>query len=135
MSQIAPVIKAFLIADKVLQEKNTNKWCAIGIFDRIYAPQFPCIHTNLALYIRLGDAQGKYKVKIEFCDSADRVLAKFENIEIDIPSRLACPDFGINTTNLLIPAPGKYCFKLYFNDLIAQLFDLDVAVFPSRKEP
>ena len=123
---IKPEIKSFLIADKVIQEKHTNKWSAIGIFDRIFVKKFPSIHKDLALYIRLSDAEGVYKLRVEFTYQDEKVLSRFEGIEITIPSRLAFPDFGINTQNLPLPKPGKYYFRLILNDEFIQQIPLDV---------
>ncbi len=111
-----PVIKSFLIADSVIQEKGSNKWSAIGIFDRIYTHNFPFLHANTALYIKLADAEGEYELKIEFVDSSGRKLGIFEGIKLKVLSKLDTPDFGIKTQNLFIPASGKYHFDLYFNN-------------------
>lgn len=131
---VNPSIESFLIADKVIQEKNTNKWSIIGIFDKIYTGSFPCIHSSLSLYIRLSGGWGKYKIKIEFCDDQDRVLGLFEGIEIDVKDKLAFPGFGINTTRLQIPQPGKYWFKLYFNDEFLEQFPIQVVLIEENKK-
>ena len=111
-----PNIISFLIADSIIQEKGTNKWSVIGIFDRIHASSFPFIHPNLALYIKLSDAEGDYSIKIEFTNDAGQKLGVFEGLKLTIHSKLETPDFGIQTRNLTIPSPGKYNFDLYFND-------------------
>lgn len=121
-----PNIISFLIADSVIQEKHSNKWSAIGIFDRIYASKFPCMHANMALYIKLCDAEGDYKIRVEFSDSNARKLGVFEGINLKVGSKLATPDFGIQTRNLFIPKPGKYSFDLYFNDQHCGAFPLNV---------
>jgi hypothetical protein len=61
-----PEIITFLIADNVMQERGSNKWSAIGIFDRIYSSKFPCLHANMALYVKLADAEGEYDIRVEF---------------------------------------------------------------------
>lgn len=126
MPPTKPNVTTFLIADKVIQEKGTNKWSAIGIFNRLSAPVFPCLHNTLGLYLRLTDAQGDYDVKIRFCDSHDRDLAMFQGIKLHIPSKLAHQDFGINTRQLPIPKEGRYHFRLYFNDELVEQIALDV---------
>ncbi len=126
MIPVKPEIISFLIADMVIQEKGTNKWSAIGIFDKIRAVSFPYIHPGLALYIRLADAEGDYNIRIEFCDDSDQIFAVFEGITLSIQSRLHHPDLGIKTVNLAIPKPGKYYFKLYFNGAFTKGFQLDV---------
>lgn len=133
MLPVKPEIISFLIADMVIQEKATNKWSAIGIFDRIRATSFPYTHPGLGLYIRLADAEGDYDVRIEFCDDSDRIFAVFEGITVSIHSRLQHPDFGMKTANLPIPKPGKYYFKLYFNGSFAKGFRLDVEVMPQKQ--
>lgn len=134
MLPVKPEIISFLIADMVIQEKGTNKWSAIGIFDRIRAANFPYIHPCLALYIRLADAEGDYDISVEFCDDSDRIFAVFEGITLSILSRLHHPDLGIRAGNLLIPKSGKYYFKLYFNGVFAKGFQLDVDEIPSLRQ-
>ena len=126
MLPVKPEIISFLIADLVLQEKVTNKWSIIGIFDRINTANFPYVHPSLFLYIRLSDAQGDYKIQVEFCDSDDHTLAVFEGITVSVHSRLHYPEFGLKTVNLPIPRPGRYFFKLYFNGEFAKSLPLEV---------
>lgn len=126
MSPVKPEIVSFLIADMLIQEKGTNKWSAIGIFDRIRAAGFPYVHPGLSLYIRLADAEGNYDVRVEFCDNNDHILAMFDGITLSVHSRLHQPDIAIKTANLPIPKPGKYYFKLYFNKAFVKGFQLHV---------
>lgn|SRR3989338_2753726 len=119
-----PKIITFLIADNVMQEKGSNKWSAIGIFDRIHASKFPTLHTNMALYMKLSDAEGEYDIRIEFVDSDGRKLSIFEGIKLRVGSKLNHPDFGIRAQNLMIPKPGKYHFDLYFNNELCESYPL-----------
>ena len=111
-----PQIKSFLIADMVIQEQGTYKWSAIGIFDRIYSKNFPCVHANMALYVKLADALGDYDVRVEFCDANMQKLSVFQGVKINVADKLSAPECGIQTKNLIIPRPGKYTFDLYCND-------------------
>jgi len=124
--KVKPSVQSILIADRVIQEKNTNKWSIIGVFDRIIAKKFPIIHPSLALYIRLNDAQGKYNIRVEFCDSNGRKLALFKGLTLVVSSRLDNPDFGIQTYNLPIPKPGKYFFNFYFNEEFIKDFPIEI---------
>ncbi len=115
-----PEVKSFLVADTVLQEKGTNKWSVIGVFDQILAPQFPTARPGLGLYVKLADAEGRYKVRIEFRDSADALLTWLEGIEIATQGSVATLDFGVQTWNLQIPKAGRYHFMLYLNGDLVQ---------------
>lgn len=130
-----PEVKAFLIADSVIQEKLTNKWAVIGIFDRVAAPAYPTARPTLGLYVKLADAQGYYKIAIEFRDSQDRLLNRLEGIEISAPSGASTVDFGLQTYNLPIPAPGRYHFVLHLNGEIAQMVPIEAIKVAAPKLP
>jgi hypothetical protein len=100
-----PEVKAFIIADSVIQEKLTNKWSVIGVFDRVAAPAFPTARPTLGIYVKLADARGHYKMALEFRDAQDRMLNRLEGIEISAPANASTIDFGLQTFNLPIPAP------------------------------
>ena len=134
VNPLPPVIKSFLIADMIIQEQRTNKWSAIGIFDKMYAVNSPFRYHSLGLYIRLTDAEGKYLIRVEFCDENDRKLALFGGIGLTVPSRLDSVDFGIQTRDLPIPKPGKYNFDLYFNDQQAGSLPLVVEQIKIKKK-
>jgi len=83
----------------------------------------------MGLFVVAGDMEGNYRVKIEFCDSADHVLASMDGIEIQgIRSRQDSVEFGIQTGLLPVSAPGRYTFKLYFNGELATVKDIDAEV-------
>ncbi len=111
----APHVKSFLIADSVFQQ-TTGKWCIIGVFGRIEAETFPCLHPNLGLYVKLADAHGAFDVNVEFQDSTGKVLARLSGLRVDSRDPLAEPEFGVQIQQLPLPAAGTYFFKLYFND-------------------
>ena len=117
-----PMLKSFVIADSVFQQSVTNKWCIIGIFQRIQATKFPVLHQSLGLYVSVGDAQGEYDVRVDFRNAEDKRLASFSGLHLQVKDRLAEVNFGIQTRDLIIPSPGKYHFFLHFNtDQIGQI--------------
>ena len=112
-----PVVKSFLVADSVLQDRATGKWSVIGIFDRIFAAQFPCVHPVVAIYVKISDAVGRYKVRVEFRDAEeDRCVSTFEGIDLEVKDRLQGAEFGIATHGLPLQKPGRYLFQLHLND-------------------
>lgn|ERR1041384_1550730 len=121
-----PVISSFLIADAVIQDRLTGKWSVIGIFDKIYGPAFPCVHPSLALYVKFADAQGRYRVRVEFRNADDKVVSAFERIEFEVKDRRQGGDFGVTTHGLPLEKPGRYHFQLYLNDDFAASAPLDV---------
>lgn len=110
-----PKVKNFLLADSVFQQIS-KKYCIIGVFSRIHVKSFPSLHHSLGLFVQLTDAQGDYDVRVEFLNSAGQVLSQLAGIRMKVESPLALVEFGIQTYNIPLPAPGQYRFRIYFND-------------------
>ena len=111
-----PVVKAFLIADSVIQDRATAKWSVIGIFERVTVSKFPCMHPNVALYAKLTDAEGDYVIRLEFRDSSDQCLFKIDGMKVKIMNRQTSIDFGVVHRNLPLKEPGRYQFQLFLNN-------------------
>jgi len=122
-----PIVKSFLIADMVIQDRLTGKWSIIGVFDRVMAPSFPVIHPTVALYLRLGDAQGKYRLRVEFRDASDRRVGLFDGIELEVKDPAQAIEVGLPTHLLPLEKPGKYQFQLFINDEYSAAAELSVA--------
>jgi len=131
----APIVQSFLIADTVIQERTTGKWSVIGVFDRLFAPTFPCVHPSLAVYIKLSDAQGHYQIRIEFRDGGDRCVSAFEGINVDVKERPQTVDFGVLTRLLPLEKPGRYQFQLYVNGEYAAFVPLEVLAYTPPAPP
>ncbi|MFC1644239.1 DUF6941 family protein [Candidatus Omnitrophota bacterium] len=115
-----PIVNAMLICDKVITETGTNKKSLIGIFENINAYKFPCIHHFLAVYIKLTDANGRYKFRLELVDlENDSIVGKAEMPkEVEINDPLRTHDLVFNLVALKFARPGKYEFRIYANDEI-----------------
>lgn len=119
---ISPVPKtnAMLICDYVITERGTNKKSLIGVFENIGAVQFPCTHYQLSVYIKLTDAQGQYRFRLELADlENDSAIGKSEMPDaIQIPNPLITHELVFNLRGLRFPHPGKYEFRIFANDRI-----------------
>lgn len=133
-----PIVKSFIIADTVIQDRLTGKWSIIGVFDRVMAPSFPVVHPTVALYLRLSDAQGRYRMRVEFRDASDRRVGLFEGIEIEVKDPAQAIEVGLPTHMLPLEKPGKYQFQLFINDEFAssaELTVIQVAIPPQQQAP
>jgi hypothetical protein len=126
-----PEVKSFVIADQVFRQES-GKWCIIGVFDRILSSQFPARHPSMGLWLKLADASGKYSVRLEFQDSTGRVLSRVAGLQLDVQDRMAEPEVGIQTQNLMLPSPGAYFVKLFFNDHLAKTDIQITAAYPEK---
>lgn len=115
-----PKANAMLICDYVITERGTNKKSLIGVFENIGAVQFPCTHFQLSVYIKLTDAQGQYRFRLELVDlKTDTITGKSEMPDtIQIPNPLITHELVFNLRGLRFPRAGEYEFRIFANDRI-----------------
>lgn len=130
-----PVVKSFLIADTVIQDRMTGKWTVVGVFDRIMAPAFPVIHSTVAFYVKMGDLQGRYKIKVEFRDATDNRIGLIEGPPIDLKDSAQTFELGIGLANVKLEKPGKYQFQLFVNEEFVASAPLDVVQVQAPPPP
>jgi hypothetical protein len=77
MKNESPIGLALILCDMVIQDKETHKRSLIGMFDRLYAAQFPCIHPAMYVYVSATSGKGDYDTAIvcRHQASGQRVLA------------------------------------------------------------
>ena len=115
-----PKVNAMLICDKTITEVGTNKKSLIGIFENINAYNFPCTHPFLSVYIKLTDANGRYKFSLELVDLENhKPIGRGELPKpVDIKDPLITRDLVFNLAALKFSHPGKYEFRIFANDRI-----------------
>ena len=115
-----PKVNAMLICDKTITEVGTNKKSLIGIFENINAFNFPCTHPFLSVYIKLTEANGKYKFSLELIDlKNNKAIGRGELPQVlDITDPLVTRDLVFNLAALKFPHPGTYEFRTFANDQI-----------------
>jgi hypothetical protein len=123
----SPVLKSFLIADAVIQDRASGKWSVVGIFDRVLAPSFPTVHPVVAIYLKMADVEGKHRLRVEFRDSEDRCVGRFEGVEVEVKEGSQTVELGLPTQMLPLTMPGRYQFQLFVDDEYAGSADLTAA--------
>ncbi len=115
-----PKTNAMLICDYVITERGTNKKSLIGVFENIGAVKFPCTHYALSVYIKLTDAQGSYRFRLELIDlKTDTTIGKSEMPEeVRIPNPLLAHELVFNLRGIRFPHAGEYEFRIFGNDNI-----------------
>ena len=102
-----PELKSFLVADRVIQEKGTDKWSVIGVFDRIWGSKFPLVHPSLGIFVKVADVEGDHPVVIDLRDTEDKLVGKFEGMGVKVEGSPQVVAFGVQTFNLAIPKAGR----------------------------
>jgi hypothetical protein len=110
-----PTFNAMLICDNTIREAGTLKVSLIGIFGAIWSPAFPMIHASLCVYANLGDAQGRYRFRLELLQADTmKVIGRGEG-DVEIGDRMLPAEVVFQLRGLVFDRPGRYEFNLSAN--------------------
>jgi len=112
-----PYPLAILLCDTIIVDERSKKKTLVGIFDVIYAKEFPAKHRPLSVYVRLTDAEGEYQFRIDYVQvKTDKLLGRGNIPPISITDRLKTHELIMEFPPIDIPEPGEYEFRLWAND-------------------
>jgi hypothetical protein len=111
-----PTFNAMLICDNSIREDGTGKVSLIGIFAGVVAPKFPLVHPSLCVYVNLGDAEGKYPLRLELIRAHDMRTIGRGTGELEVRDRMKPAEIVFELKGLVFESPGRYEFVLYAND-------------------
>ena len=93
-SKVVPVLVAALLCDSAVADPTTGKKTLIGIFDRVWAAQFPTARP-LTFYGKITDAEGQYTFTVRIVLANKNKLLGEAKGEMGVPDRLQAFDFLI----------------------------------------
>ena len=120
---------------------NNGKLNILGTFDTIYSAQFPAVHPQCSIALRMSFSkveEGAHKVKLNFVDEDGKLVMP----HIDIPVEVAVPEdtifisrnFIINIQQLKFEQPGLYSIDMAMDGRQEGSIPLLVKQMPVKKE-
>jgi hypothetical protein len=101
----------------------SQKMSAIGIFDVIFASQFPARNTNMSLVFKLDGTiaeKGKHNLSVELRDEKSNKLAEFrQDLEFQPPPNVqgkVSAQVIMRMQNLPFQTKGQYEFVIFVDD-------------------
>lgn len=131
-------IQVAVLCDAATQD-SSEKLNILGAFDAIFAPQFPVLHPQCAVALRVtfvsGD-EGNRKMKLNFVNADGRSIMP----PIEIPVAVTFPDdahfltrnFIVNIQGLKFPETGVYSVDVRLDDKSKASIPLWVKNLPQR---
>lgn len=114
MNRSTPYPLAILLCDQIIVDERSKKKTLVGIFDSIYAEQFPVMHRPLSVYVRLTDAEGQYEFRMDYVQiQTDNLLGQGTIPGVSITDRLKVHELVMEFPRIEIPEPGDYEFRLW----------------------
>lgn len=120
MAELVPKASAMLICDHIITEQGTKKKSLIGIFENIGSLQFPFVHPQLCVYIKLTEARGRYRFRLDLVQlKTDSLIGRGEiPQEVTIADPLTSHELVFNLRGLRFTGEGEYEFRIFANDHI-----------------
>lgn len=109
-----PVPVAFLVCDQILVDESTKKTTIVGIFDRVWAAQFPTA-ISPHLFLRVIDCEGDYPVKLEYVQVSNQTILGEGEGRIVSTDRQRYTDLVLHWPVMPFPEPGEYEIRAWIN--------------------
>lgn len=125
-------LDALLLCDSAARDAQTGKWTLSGVFDAVWAAQFPAIHASLDVYFRLRTA-GSPPVELR-CRTPSDSVAVLAAVTVT-PSPRGLVEGVVRVVRLEFAVPGEYRFELYADGAMVGETGLTVAQLPTPASP
>jgi hypothetical protein len=113
MANVRPIVQAFLLADRVYQDRATGKMVIAGTFNEIRASKFPFTFSQQAsLFLSMIGVHGKGRFHIQLQRLAPSMTIRQMEFKVDSPSPLGRIELAIPVPELPFEHPGLYSFDL-----------------------
>ena len=118
-----------------------GKLCVLGAFDTLCAPQFPVVHPQCSLALRLlfdPDDRGRHEMSIRLADAEDReVMPAFAPVmDVSFPAGnvpFVSRNLVLNLQRLRFDKPGVYSFEIHLGGKLLISLPLHVARFDEMR--
>lgn len=113
--RLRPELIAIVICDETIRDEATKKHTLVGLFNRITAKQFPCVHARLHVFVSLTNGHGKAsgELRLVLRETNEPVLQL--SVKIAFPTPLDVVEMDFDIYNLALPKPGRYSFDFLCN--------------------
>jgi hypothetical protein len=108
---------SLILCDQVLEDKHTGKKSLIGLFDRIHAPSFPCMHASLSIFVSLTNLDGEVPCEISCRHASGEPVAFSAKGRINFPDPGRVAELVFHFKNVRFPEAGTYWLTFVAADM------------------
>jgi len=110
-----PVNLAIIVCDSIIDDRKTGKKTLVGVFNRIAAGSFPCVHHSLSVFVSLTDGRGEYEAELRCVNSATEQPIVEAKGKVGFRNPNDVVEIGFELRGLKFPEPGLYQFEFLCN--------------------
>ena len=125
-----PMGLSLVVCDTVIEDRQTGKRSLIGLFDRLHAPSFPCMHPALSVLVTLTNVGGELPCEIacRHSESGETAFAAKGKVNFQDPNRVVEMVFSFN--GVRFPKPGRYDLQVLVDEMLIMTRPLWVVPLP-----
>ncbi len=107
---------AIVICDQIIEDKHTHKKSLIGIFNQIAAPQFPCRHPRMCVFISLTEGRGQCEARLRIVhEETGNTIGELKG-QIQFADIHTVAEINFDLVGIQFPQPGLYSIEFYCDD-------------------
>jgi len=125
-------LDALLLCDSAARDGQTGKWTLVGVFDAVWAEQFPAVHQAMDVYFRLR-VDGSPAVQL-FCRPPAGAASLVATLGVN-PAPRGLVEGAVRVAGLELAVPGEYRFELHVDGRPLGATGLTVAQLPPPSSP
>ena len=103
-----PLNLAIIVCDSIIDDRKTGKKTLVGVFNRIAAGSFPCVHHSLSVFVSLTNGRGEYEAELRCVKSATEEPIMEGKGKVGFKDPRDVVEIGFELRGLKFPEPGLY---------------------------
>lgn len=126
-----PMGLALLVCDTHIQDKHTNKRTLVGLFDRLFAAKFPCVHPKLSIFVALTSAHGEYDCEVTCRHAIGQHIAFSVKGRVRFQDPLQVVEIPFDVQGVRFEQAGEYWLECKVDDIPVMMR----RIFVVQKDP
>ncbi len=135
MKKETPIGLALILCDSVIQDKATNKRSLIGLFDRLAASRFPCVHPALSIFVSATSGRGEYDAEVRCRHQESGAVAFSIKGKLRFQDPLQVVEVTFNVQQPRFESEGEYWLEFLLDDIPVMMRRLFLAQHNPNQPP
>lgn len=118
MSQLeTPLGLSLLMCDTIIEDKHTGKKTLVGLFDRVHARRFPCVHPFMCVFVSLTGARGCFPCEVICRHQDSHTVAFSAKGEVSMRDPRQVVDLVFRLSGVTFSKPDMYWLNFVVDDV------------------
>lgn len=112
-----PLGLSLLMCDTIIEDKHTGKKTLVGLFDRVHARRFPCVHPFMCVFVSLTGARGNFPCEVVCRHQDSHTVAFSAKGEVSMRDPRQVVDLVFRLSGVTFSKPDMYWLNFVVDDV------------------